>query len=100
MSISKLKLYKVAVPLKRVVRHASFARSESENLVVKVTLVDGTSGYGEGVPRSYVTGETVESTFKDLQTGDWARLVGNPSSFAGIVEMLESLTLPRIEADP
>ena len=67
MSISKLTLYKVAVPLKRVIRHASFARSESENLIVKVTLADGTSGYGEGVPRSYVTGETIESTFADLR---------------------------------
>jgi muconate cycloisomerase len=100
MSISKLTLYKVAVPLKRVIRHASFARSESENLIVKVTLADGTSGYGEGVPRSYVTGETVESTFSDLESGDWARLVGRPSSYTQVIEGLESLTLPRIESDP
>ena len=39
MSISSLKLFKVAVPLKKVVKHASFERSVSENLVVRVTLV-------------------------------------------------------------
>lgn len=76
MSISKLTLYKVAVPLKRAVRHASFARTESENLVVRATLSDGTTGFGEGVPRPYVTGETVESTFRDLAAGDWVRQHG------------------------
>ncbi len=59
MTIKTLKLFAVAVPLKKVVRHASFARSSSENLVVRVTLADGVVGYGEGVPRPYVTGETL-----------------------------------------
>jgi L-alanine-DL-glutamate epimerase-like enolase superfamily enzyme len=100
MSIARLTLYKVLVPLKRVVRHASFERTESESLIVKVTLADGTTGYGEGVPRSYVTGETIESTFADLESGNWARLVGRPTSFAEVVSLLETLTLPRIESDP
>jgi muconate cycloisomerase len=100
MSISKLTLYKVAVPLRRVVKHASFERSESESLIVKVTLNDGTTGYGEGVPRSYVTGETIESTFADLEAADWSLFVGHPSGFAEVVQRIESLTLPRIESDP
>jgi L-Ala-D/L-Glu epimerase len=100
MTISSLMLYKVAVPLKRVVRHASFERTESENLIVRVTLADGTTGYGEGVPRSYVTGETVDSTFTVLGAGDWAREIGRPASFAEVVDRLESLTLPSIESDP
>ncbi len=100
MRISKLTLYKVAVPLKRVIRHASFERSESENLVVKVTLADGTTGFGEGVPRCYVTGETVDSTFTDLESLNWARIIGRPSNFADVVQALETLTLPRIESDP
>jgi L-alanine-DL-glutamate epimerase-like enolase superfamily enzyme len=100
MTISRLTLYKVAVPLKRVVRHASFERTESENLIVRVTLSGGTTGHGEGVPRSYVTGETVESAFKDLEAGDWARIMGRPASFAEVIDRLETLTLPRIEADP
>ena len=100
MQISRLTLYKIAVPLKRVVRHASFSRTESENLIAKVTLADGTTGYGEGVPRSYVTGETIESTFTDLESDDWARVIGRPSNFFKVVERLESLTLPRIESDP
>jgi len=100
MSISLITLCKVCVPLKKVVRHASKQRSESENLVVKVTLSDGTTGYGEGVPRPYVTGETLESSFAALGRQDWARLVGNPSGFEQVVERMERLTLPEIESDP
>jgi muconate cycloisomerase len=100
MTISSLKLLKVAVPLKKVVRHASFERSKSENLVVRVTLSDGVVGYGEGVPRPYVTGETLESTFAALEAHDWARIIGRPSSFRHVVERLETLTLPEIESDP
>jgi L-Ala-D/L-Glu epimerase len=100
MSISHLKLFKVAVPLKKVVRHASFERSVSENLVVRVTLSDGITGYGEGVPRSYVTGETLETAFTALESHDWARVIGRPSNFGEVVERLKVLTLPEIEADP
>ncbi len=100
MSIASLKLYRVAVPLKKVVKHASFERSVSENLVVRVTLADGHVGYGEGVPRPYVTGETVESTFRVLAAHDWAREVGQPGDFGELVERLEALRLPETEADP
>jgi L-Ala-D/L-Glu epimerase len=100
MSIRALKLFKVAVPLKKVIRHASYERSVSENLVVRVTLSDGFVGHGEGVPRSYVTGETLESTFAALESQDWSRVIGRPSSFAEVVERLAGLTLPEIESDP
>jgi L-Ala-D/L-Glu epimerase len=100
MSISTLQLFKVAVPLKKVVRHASFERSVSENLVVRVTLSDGIAGYGEGVPRSYVTGETLETAFAALESQDWARIIGRPSNFVEVVERVKALTLPGIESDP
>jgi L-alanine-DL-glutamate epimerase-like enolase superfamily enzyme len=100
MGIASLKLFHVAVPLKKVVKHASFERSVSENLVVRVTLADGQVGYGEGVPRSYVTGETVESTFGVLSAHDWARAIGRPADFRQVVHRLESLRLPQAEADP
>src|SRR5262249_50169783 len=100
MRIASLKLFRVAVPLKKVVRHASFERSGSENLVVRVELADGREGYGEGVPRPYVTGETVASTFDVLAAHDWARRIGQPADFRQVVERLEALRLPETEADP
>ncbi len=57
MAIRTIELFHLAVPLKTRIKHASHDRTESENLAVRVTLDDGTQGYGEGVPRSYVCHE-------------------------------------------
>jgi L-Ala-D/L-Glu epimerase len=95
-----LRLYRVAVHLKKVVKHASFERSVSENLVVRVKLADGTVGYGEGVPRPYVTGETVETAFELLSAHDWSARIGSPDDFREVVRSLETLQIPGNEADP
>ena len=101
MRISRLELHRVAVPLKKVVKHASFERSVSENLVVRVELADGQVGYGEGVPRPYVTGETVESTFGVLSA---ARLGAQRSAgraiFARSWSGSRHCGCPETEADP
>jgi L-Ala-D/L-Glu epimerase / N-acetyl-D-glutamate racemase len=92
-------LHHILVPLKKPIRHASFERTDSENFVVRVTLADGTEGFGEGVPRSYVTGETIESAFASLEGLDLARLIGDPGDFGEVVRRLAVLVLPETEAD-
>jgi muconate cycloisomerase len=100
MSLRSLDLFHVAVPLKKAIRHASHSRQMSDSLIVRATLDDGTVGFGEGVPRPYVTGETIESTFKALGHLDVARHLEAPADFADVVRRLERLTLPETEADP
>lgn len=100
VAIRKLEMLRIDVPLRKPIKHASHERTTSENLVVRVELESGHVGYGEGVPRSYVTGETIETTFKALEGVDWARTIGMPASFADVVRRLERLTLPEIESDP
>jgi muconate cycloisomerase len=100
MSIRRIRLIEVAVPLKKAIKHASHARTESANLIVRVELDDGTVGHGEGVPRAYVTGETIESTMEVLSRPDWSQIVGTPADFPDAVRRLEALSLPEIEADP
>jgi muconate cycloisomerase len=99
-SLRSIELYHVAVPLKGTIRHASHERIASDNLVVRVTLSDGQTGYGEGVPRSYVTGETIDTTFATLAALDVPRQLGRPSSYLEVVRGLEALTIPSHEADP
>ena len=98
--IRALELIHVELPLKKKVRHASHERSSSDSLIVRVTLDDGAEGHGEGVPRSYVTGETIETTFASLAAVDFARHFGRPKDYAEVVRRLETLVLPETEADP
>ena len=87
--------------LKKAIRHASHERTTSDNLVVRVTLDDGQVGYGEGVPRSYVTGETIETAFAMLSTLDVARRDRHdPATSPRSSAALEALSLPETEADP
>ncbi|GAC1465322.1 MAG: dipeptide epimerase [Isosphaeraceae bacterium] len=99
MSIRTIELFHVAVPLRTKVRHASHERTVSDNLIVKVTLDSGEFGYGEGVPRSYVTGETVASTFATLRSIDLAQQVGRPTTYDQVVSRLERLEFPETQAD-
>lgn len=60
MRIKRLEVFRFPVPFKIVFRHASAKRAQAENLIVAAYSVCGHVGYGEGCPRRYVTGETVE----------------------------------------
>jgi L-Ala-D/L-Glu epimerase len=66
MRIRKLTAHIVRHRFKRAFKHASASRNDSENVFIRCELADGTSGWGEGVPRSYVTGETPEGCLAQL----------------------------------
>jgi muconate cycloisomerase len=59
------------------VRHASHARRENDTLLVRAELDDGTVGWGEALPRPYVTGETIETCFEVLDATDLSQLAGS-----------------------
>ncbi len=59
MKIRSLETFKITLPFRFAFGHALASRAKSSNLLVKVTLDNGICGFGESVPRDYVTGETV-----------------------------------------
>jgi L-Ala-D/L-Glu epimerase len=59
MRIRDVEVWSEAIPLRFSFKHALAERRQSGSLLVRVTLDDGTCGWGEGLPRAYVTGETV-----------------------------------------
>ena len=61
MRIQRLEISSFPVPFRAVFRHASATRAQAENLIVAAFSDSGQVGYGEGCPRQYVSGETVES---------------------------------------
>ncbi|MDP3790895.1 MAG: dipeptide epimerase [Candidatus Omnitrophota bacterium] len=64
--ISKIEIFKTNLPFKHSFKHSLKSRNDSESIFVKVILDNGITGFGESLPRSYVTGNTQDSVFKNL----------------------------------
>jgi muconate cycloisomerase len=62
-------------------------------------LDDGTEGFGEGVPREYVTGETIDSTLELLSRSDLAAQLEPCRDFSEAVAQAERLQLAPIAGD-
>ncbi len=59
----------VGLPLKKKFKHAITTRSHSDSVFLRLILEDTnrTRGYGESLPREYVTGETPSSVIEGLK---------------------------------
>ena len=60
------RLFVLRIPLRSPFTHAGAARSQTQSVVLELVAEDGTRGYGEGAPRKYVTGETLEDCVQSL----------------------------------
>ena len=76
MRIQELVAYHVRIPLRSKVKHASHTRTDTDSILVCCRLNDGTEGWGEGLPREYVTGETIETVLEQFRSADWRRQLG------------------------
>ena len=99
MKIAALTAYHVRIPLRRRIRHASHTRTETDNLLVRCVLEDGSEGFGEGVPRDYVTGETIDSSFDLLRRSDLPSQGEDCRAFEQAVALAERLRLAPIAGD-
>jgi len=67
-SIKKFEIFAVDLPFRKAFKHAAAERASSYSLFVKCATDDeGHLGYGECLPREYVTGESRDSAFKLLR---------------------------------
>jgi L-Ala-D/L-Glu epimerase len=99
LKIVELTAFHTRIALRRPIRHASHRRLDSENLHIRCVLSNGVEGFGEGVPREYVTGETIESTLALLQKTDLAAQLEPCADFARAVALAERLQLAAIPGD-
>jgi L-alanine-DL-glutamate epimerase-like enolase superfamily enzyme len=99
VKVAELIAFQVRIPLSKPIRHASHRRTETDNLVVRCVLEDGTVGFGEGVPRDYVTGETITSALSLLKASDLASQRPAPRSFAEALAQIESIRLLPVPDD-
>ncbi len=68
MRIDKVIIHKVKLPFSFDFSHSLRKRSYVNNIIVEIiSQHEEIIGYGEGAPRSYVTGESIESTVKSIR---------------------------------
>jgi muconate cycloisomerase len=87
----RLEVMAVDLPFHRRFRHAAAARNSSESLFVKCVTDAATVGFGESLPREYVTDETRDDAFVRLETMIFPHLVGQ--QFESMDELYEFLWL-------
>ncbi|NQU74881.1 MAG: hypothetical protein HQ546_01035 [Planctomycetes bacterium] len=68
-----LNIFRTALPM-RAFQHACASREVAEAVVVSLRTESGRVGWGEALPRSYVTGETLESVPDDIEKLFWPPL--------------------------
>jgi L-Ala-D/L-Glu epimerase len=88
-TVTQLDLFAVDLPFKVAVRHAAADRTTSDSLFLRARLDDGTEGWGESLPRAYVSGETREQAFAMLRDTILPALVGQ--SFRSLPEAMSFL---------
>jgi len=91
MRLIRIVVRHVEIPFRVEFEHATAKRATSDNVIVEAHLEDGTIGYGESVPREYVTGETVNSvldSFLERGRALLERFEGMPQE---IIEELRAL---------
>ena len=105
MKLTGATIFPLRIPFVEGFSHSSSARLHSDAIVVRITADDGTVGYGEGLPRPYVTGETTESCIGHMVSHLWpavsrvdfADLVPGPDPIQTL-EPVEA-SLPVVESD-
>jgi len=101
MHIRQLTASIVRLPLKRRFTHATATRQESENVLVRCELGDGTVGWGEGVPRSYVTGETPAGCLEQLAATPLAeQLAADCNTWPEVIRLCERFRPADMQANP
>ncbi len=94
LTIRNLAALEIQIPFRFVFTHALAARSAGHGVVVTATDSEGRTGFGECVPRSYVTGETPESVVAALGTALARPFVG--CRFASFEELVDALAAAAV----
>ncbi|TMP40301.1 O-succinylbenzoate-CoA synthase [Pseudoalteromonas citrea] len=91
MKIIACRLRETHIPFKVSFKHALHTRKEVQGIILEVELSDGLIGYGECLPRDYVTGETHQSVISALSDIVLPALLNKSfSSFGELKQWLRS----------
>jgi L-alanine-DL-glutamate epimerase-like enolase superfamily enzyme len=88
-TVTELQLFAVDLPFKTAFRHAAAVRTTSESLFLRMTLDSGVDGWGEALPRAYVSGESRQDAFALLRDQVLPSLIGR--TFQSLPEVFSFL---------
>jgi L-Ala-D/L-Glu epimerase len=74
--VAGVELFELDLPFRHPFRHAAADRAVSTSLFMRCVTDDGHCGYGETLPRAYVTGEDRQTTFDLLAERILPRVLG------------------------
>lgn len=95
MKLSDLTMTPLVIPFQSAFRHAGAERAQTESVIVKA--LNDQEGVGEGCPRSYVTGESVDSALKFFN--QYKRALIGVSSIGDIQDFVHRFQ-QEIDANP
>lgn len=75
-AIQRFEIMSVDLPFRLTFKHAAAARSASSSVFIRCTTQSGAVGYGESLPRKYVTNESQQGTHDFLRDELLPRLIG------------------------
>jgi len=79
-AVRRFEVLSVDLPFRLTFKHAAAARSSSSSVFIRCTTESGAVGYGESLPREYVTGESQQSTHEFLRDELLPRLLNRSFS--------------------
>ena len=101
MIIKHARVSLLRAPLNQPFRIATGQHDSLENVLLTLTLSDGTKGYGEAAVASHITGETIPQTVKNLNVlGEYlcGQDIGNYLSLSGYAHNLLSNNMSALAA--
>jgi L-alanine-DL-glutamate epimerase-like enolase superfamily enzyme len=94
MRITDIAVYRVCIPFRVSFGHALQWRNKTDTLIVRLTSDSGLTGWGEILPRPYLTGETIANVLSgDLP--DFARR-WQGQNFESLPEVITALRLESV----
>lgn len=94
-----ISVWKARFPFRMAFSHNLASRREAETLLVKVVTSTGSAGYGQVLPRNYLTGETLDGALHDIRSLWWPRLREMRLTAGSRNELLERLAPCHAQAD-
>jgi muconate cycloisomerase len=89
-TVKSFTLHALELPFRKPFKHAAKERWTSDSILLKCELDDGSIGYGECLPRDYVSGESRDDAYVLLEHCFLPRLIGQ--EFTTWQELVDFLT--------